>query len=438
MTPNPSLESRLLLLEEDLDIVLSGLAKFKEDLESLGKVGLDRDRLSSDLSNKVVGLQNEIQSLRSSAPPASPSETWILYADLRDRSDQIYREFLEIVCGVAILARQIDQKICMIAQELVRCALTPPSLTILAARDGHSSNTARLMRIRFSDRAVWTLPLAAHQFAYLLIKDFKEFKQFAADQARRGVPPQEQPAALKLLPSETLARARTAEDERNRWEQLIADCIAIYIVGPCYAASAIVFRFSPVPGFTEKGGEAHDIDRAYVCLEMLRNLNSKSRAGNPYTEFIGWLEGLWQEMLSGTESSYVITEEKKTEFNEFVSNLYEILEYNLPAARYPPVKDKSFMEGGGWSVAQEWARNWYEASQAADARLEVPAGIGPSTRVRDALNAAWLCRFRLPAKAAQVSQVARDVCDAIIAARYQPQDQNLSTAPAPGPMSKTR
>jgi hypothetical protein len=438
MIPYPALDSRLSALEEDLNIVLSGLEKVDRDLRDLGTGGFNERSLREILVNNIRILTKRIRDLRQAPAAKSITELWIQYGDLRDQSDQVYREFLEIVGGVAIRTREIDEKICLIAQELVRgAAVDPPRLTILATGDGIASKGARLMRIRFSDRAVWTLPLAAHQFAHLLIEDCDEFYQFIKNKAEAEVPPTlpvgtQAAADSELQVKSAMLRRKHVEAAASRWKKLIADGIAIYIVGPCYAASALVFRLNPVAGLSDGDGQAGDIERAYVCLEMLRKLDEP--AGGAYQDFIDWLERLWEKMLEDAGSSKILDAARKTLLNQFVGDLYNSLGENFPAAQYPWTTDKDLPEMGGWSVANQWAQGWRQGLAAASGRLMVPKDVSGSSKVRDALNAAWICRSIFdPGKFPVLTQVVRETCDKIISERFRSPDEQVAAAAGQGP-----
>jgi hypothetical protein len=440
MTQYPTLQIRLNMLDEDLRTVLSGLDKLDRDLKDLGTGGLSQRGVRTLLVNKVKIIANKIKSLRQHLSDQPILDTWIQYGDLRDQSDQLYREFLEIVGGVAIRQREIDEKICLIAQELVRGAVVdPPSLTILTTADNYVPNLARLMRIRFSDRAVWTLPLTAHQFAHVLIEDYEEFKEVAKAKAKEEVAAASPESAATDADAEVqrkkvVIRRKLLEAAASRWEQLIADCIALYIVGPCYAGSALLFRFSPVAGLPEQDSQAPDIERAHVCLQMLRNLNANANVKNPYLEFIEWLEALWNQLLVDAGSANVLTAERKAVLDNFVKQLYKVLDQNLPAAQYPAYKDKFSEELGGWSVAAEWVRDWEVAKTNNPAEImQVPQKVDASSKVRDALNAAWLYRSKVDETVVpELTNVVRQMCDTIIKQLYKPEEASL-TAVASGP-----
>jgi hypothetical protein len=434
MSASPALDVRLNMLDEDLSGVLAGLQKLEADLTDLGTA----ERVNMLLLRTVTVLQRKIITLRTDVKEKPLATKWIEYGCLRETGDQVYREFLEIVGGVAIRKREIDEKICLVAQELVRGALDPPSMTIVVLGNSRVPNLSRLMRIRFSDRTVWTLPLTAHQFAHLMLEDHKDdLKDFILRKAEAEVGPASPDTALAAADPESrrrqIARNKSLEAVRIRWEQMIADCIAVFIVGPCYAGSAVMFQFSPVATSAETEGWTHDIERAHVCLEMLRALD-KQADDSPYGEFIQWLEQLWAQMLADAGNPEALTASRKTELNSFVEEVYQILDQNLPYAQYPIYAGPNLLNLGGWTIATQWARAWMQQAKGGGASgMQIPTDLGKSSKVGDALNAAWLCRSKLSiaGDVRELTQLVRNVCDKIITEVHKPTDPG--SVPPQGP-----
>src|SRR5262249_13047887 len=69
-----------------------------------------------------------------------------------------------------------DAQICQMADELVRnCAQGTNStrflLSIPATADTLGLTLVRLIRLRFSDWTIWTLPFAAHELGHIVLKE---------------------------------------------------------------------------------------------------------------------------------------------------------------------------------------------------------------------------------------------------------------------------
>jgi hypothetical protein len=445
MNPDATLENRLITLEEDLSTVLSGLEKLQSDLEGIGADGSSDEGVRRDLRAKVKTFQTTIGKLRTNLSATPGGDAWVQYGKLRDQGNQLYGEFLDIVGGVVIRSREIDEKICLIAEGLVRPAGHPPSLTILASRDSYVPNLARLMRVRVSDRTIWCLPLTAHQFARVLIKDYEDLGDFARKQAEAEVAkdfpellaPNPDPAVQKRNPAR---RKKLENAAASRWEQLIADCLALNIVGPCYAASALLCRLSPVAGLPDDETQAEDIERAFICLEMLRKMDAGAiDTVNPYTEFISWLDKLWTQTLTDAGSSNALSPETQAVLTAFVKGLYDLMDQVLPGVQYPAVEDQYAPDLGGWHVATQWYKMWCLArTRKPPVPLELPKTITSASKVRDALNAGWLYRSTFDAGMQEVTKIMRDLCDAILAKWSKREGPGSVSAAAQGPKSETR
>jgi hypothetical protein len=66
---------------------------------------------------------------------------------------------------------------------------------------------------------------------------------------------------------------------------------------------------------------------------------------------------------------------------------------------------------GGWLMAERWARGWLEGL----ADPEAPAVEIPSrSRIRDLLNAAWICRIAAPTKIDAIVELTEDTCSELL------------------------
>src|SRR6185503_8084314 len=90
-----------------------------------------------------------------------------------EESQEVFCECLEYIGGLALRDRGFDQRICDIGDHLiVSCAkdwnnLKWQSLTILAAQERLGQTMARIIRLRFPEWTIWTLPFTAREFAHV-------------------------------------------------------------------------------------------------------------------------------------------------------------------------------------------------------------------------------------------------------------------------------
>ena len=427
MTPTGQnlLRSRLQLLREDVEALLEGLSKIASEVLTYGG---PRVQSHVELRNRAVAHLNAI----TKALTASPSQqAWTEYNRIRDEVTQVNQEVLEIVAGLAIHRENVDAKICWVVRRFLEdISGASLGLTVFTARDLNFPTLARLTRVRFPVKSIWTLPLAAHQFANLQIKDQAALEAYASDAARREAQNSQLPASGNAAQNEILRR-KSESKAYSRWIQLMSDCLAVFFTGPCYAASAILMRLSPLGVELEDDSQASDIDRAYAILAMLRRMDAPIDGDDPpYTEFIDWLEARWKGMLTAA-GSVGPAPDRAAELDSFVSGLARLADQEVAYAKYP-LMPLPYVNSGSWSSAQIWAQDWI-SSVKANSPLTTP-DVSVSGTVRDAFNAGWLVYSKIPGQPGEVNALAAAVkatCDRIVAPYLSP-PQTMQPPGKPG------
>lgn len=392
-----------------------------------------------------VGLEEVHNKLKRSAGKTDEdaaqdlTEAWQLYSFIQNQCEEVFEECLEFIGGLAFRDRGFDRRICQVADELIRtCAfdsnVTWMSLTVLTLQVRLGQTLARIIRLRFPEWTIWTLSFTAHEFAYVVIKSttlhllVQEYvKKFAA-----------QSADLKrLLADETLdynAKKLAEELCKQRIEgyiqKLVADAFATYTMGPAYALAALLLRFNPsTESISEESNHPTDIKRAEVVLSVLKRMNDEAIKPKPYDDVIEYLEKEWKAVLSRTATRNASTMQPMTATqsiatstgNNWLENLIDVeklvehlfREFSLElrtSALYPPKGDN------GWLKAQEWADQFqkYTQNTSGDA-LSAFIKITRASKLRDALNAAWLNRvFNDPQSLNLITDAALQLCSAII------------------------
>ena len=136
-------------------------------------------------------------------------------------------------------------------------------------------------------------------------------------------------------------------------------------------------------------------------------------------------------MVQGVGTSEGLEDAEVTRLDELAGNLNEGFKGKLRySAKFP---------SQGWVEAKKWG-----GSLETDLKREAPMTIKqediPSTsRLRDALNAAWYCRLQRhkldrPEEVAMIAEAAHDLCDDILKARREAKrrDSGLSISlPSP-------
>lgn len=404
------LNARLDLLDQNLNIAIETTKILADDLEKLGLSSEMRNLLAGRFEGfglkkrKRVDAIRKMLALPGNTQAAPSSNPWLEYVELCDETSQVYVEFLEAILGVAIRIKRLDQEICVIADELIRGMRGPyvqtSTLTIPASREAYSRTLASLVRLKFPEWTLWSLPLIAHEFGYVVIQEVEELSDFVDTLVKRQFPSR----GKKKSPAQTL-------QAQSRARQLLADASAVYTIGPCYPCSLITLRLNPIPCQVECG-RAPDAERAVFVLEILRQMDSP-KSQRSYGTLITTLETHWAAMIEHSGALALTTEAVK-ELKDLAAIVKDKFDEGLAGTSYPLASSRLRT---GWNIAQLWSEAWNETS-IKNGRLVIPDSFTDTTKVHDALNAAWDYRLTYePKNLMEIERVAIDLCKAIIAKR---------------------
>jgi hypothetical protein len=379
------------------DEVWLGLAK---------TIGLEARQQVGTIDALQRGLRNAERQEEETRETAL-AKTWEGYSQLHLKSQELFGEFLEFIGGLAFRSRELDERICNVADELIqncsRDTIGDPwqSVTVPAREEAVSKTLAAIIRLRFPERTIWTVPFAAHEFGHVLMEECDPLKKIIDEYAPVWRDLRVRFGGSGRIMSKARARAYLGE--------LLADAFATYYMGPAYPAAAIHLRFDPTTALREDEEHPSDLRRAYVILSMLEQMNKKLGL-LPYREILNRLRSDWAALCRRNghpklESSH------ETRLDDLVATAYGTFGTALlPAAEYP-------LSGySGWSVASGWQARWQQEAEA-NGPLSLPDGVTKTSRLRDALNAAWVFRIMHPAEVRDVTDVALRLCEEIIQAR---------------------
>lgn len=411
---DPVLMSRIEALRNRLDVVSANLdsaawqrkpAGATTRAELLGASALWTG-LESTLNKPIRNLQLDLDDVEDGLCAAAQDDqaaaaaAWQRYTEILGHSQEILRECLEIIGTLAIREKDMDHQILYVADELVLDCLTSSTgdpyyyLLVHGLSDTFSKTRARIIRLRFPEWTLWDLPLAAHELGHVVIGAIlaKEKENEASLRLltpflhkQRDLLVAQDVALLDLhrAPGGALEAERYAE---GRVRVLLADAFATYTIGPAYACSAIMLRLSPA--VAAQRDTPSDAQRAQVVLSMLRWMNAHAPGiSRPYTDIIGKLEANWATTLGrgradgspGEDEPYL--DRLAGMFAEMCPRILNV------TAMYPHAARNE-----GFARAREWAGAWLEQWQEGR-ELDLPRER--AGKLRDVLNATWLCRLSL-------------------------------------------
>jgi hypothetical protein len=398
-------------------------------------------------ANQLKGRLNSIRDLLREVETGTPGadgnaglkDAWAEYGTVLEASQEMFDEFLEFIGGLAF--REQTEKafgdhgergsIFRVADDLVRtCSdetiAEPPwrSITVLAPQETVKATLARIVRLRFPDLSIWTLPAVIHEFGHGVMES-EGFADFVVDQARQWSKGRARPGRSKGLDSRT-AQLHGAE--------FGADAFATYYLGPAYACASIHLKLDLLGRSDGRTEAPSGSARAHVILSMLDDMDraSPNRAG-VFDEVLDKLREDWERASASAEVE-TLTPDETARIGGFVTGVRELLRnYLMPSAPYP-VGDP------GWLAAEKWLRHWEAEGQ--DEVMTTPTeGVSKLSTLRDALNAAWAFRLfhedETPVPCIHVKMAQRkalELCDLIIEKQNEkPSDETLGRSGRGGP-----
>ncbi|GAB4257160.1 MAG: hypothetical protein Kow0092_03840 [Deferrisomatales bacterium] len=344
---------------------------------------------------------------------ATLRRAWTRYNLLYQGTQETFEECLTFMGGLAFRDQGLDQSICEIADELIRCCADDStgdpwrSLTVPAPRETVTKTLAKIIRLRFQEWTLWTLPFTAHEFGHVVVEEK------ADDEDLRGFL-EEQVGLLEALES---GDAGSEGERRERAEahvkEFLADAFATYTMGPAYPCAGILLRFDPSAPEGRDPRQPHSGKRARVALEMLRAMDAQAGT-SPYAAVIGILEKRWEDALGRMGSAAALPSAYLQWLEGFVARISDVFYLVIrPSARYPYTGDR------GWLVADQWHRTWRRQLEDGE---ELYVDATAQDKLCDVLNAAWLCRLFKPpgARDREIERAAYDLCKRIIDRRRRP------------------
>jgi hypothetical protein len=386
----------------------------REVLEEFGKA----------IRRQVIAQLKSLEEIRNSLK-AKPKErvaaeqvlekAWKDYTRVYEKSQEIFRECLEFLGGLAFRDQKWDESICQVADELIgTCAQASgqrTSLTIPASQEALTKTLGRIIRVRFPEWTIWTLPFTAHEYGHVVKDEVQELKSFVEGEAARWIE-EEDKQTLKGAKRDELAGQRALKRYQYHIEELLADAFATYTMGPAYAHAAILLRFNPAGASGQGDEQPGDVKRAYVIFSTLKKMSDELKGiviSGPYSKIIKDMEGQWKAALLGAQSPSKLEAAEGKRLTHLVDRIWDkFYEEFLPTAKYPH---------NGWQLALEWSQNWERQLRGAD-ELSIPE-VPSTSKVRDVLNAAWLCRTNNVDAIKRITTAAFRLCESIIRKRLE-------------------
>jgi len=305
------------------------------------------------------------------------AEAWERYAEVQARCREFFGDFLMFFGGLAFrsirvagledrIYRQAEALVTECAEEVtggLRPAILPAVLETMVRSE------ARVIGLRLPEWTIWSLPLVIHELGHVLPKRINALKEFV-DNKLVGIP-----------------------DEWDKWRkesylyEIMADVFATRLMGPAYPCALLMLGLDPLDAYTETIIRPAAAARAYVVLRSMELMDDPEAVPPlPYGDIMKILRSHWDELLKRVGGTGQVD---AAYLDNLVSDLFSLLSTMaiLPLLYTCAEVDR------GLKAAQRWAWRWNDEWKKG---LQVPPDLTATNWVRDALNAAWLCRIDHP------------------------------------------
>jgi hypothetical protein len=268
----------------------------------------------AEIETRVRRIRDDVQDILDDNYEAP--EAWKKYREALRDSREVFQECLDFLSGLAFRQQKLDEQVLALADELVKdCSRKvpygygPPMWTGPTSQDVLRMTFGRIIRVRFPEWTVWTLPYVAHEYGHIVSEI--AYSTLARDQrGELGPSPIKQllEQQISLLISEDAwVRGPSSPEEQKAEakklvEELFCDILAVYVHGPAYACAVLYLHLLPkllpvptgVAGMRAPCGST-EAKRALVILYTLETTTAKSYSGR-LKQLIEKLRACWDQV----------------------------------------------------------------------------------------------------------------------------------------------
>jgi hypothetical protein len=350
--------------------------------QTLEELECARERLKSDSMpsrfRKRIGrdfweeLDACALSLRELCPnPSAPSQTplsvlWSAFEAHREKAEGLVRECMSLIQGAIARDRKVDNGLCDIADTLVEELEDVASFgwrRFTLPADGESlTHVGQVIRVRFPAQAIWSIPVAAHEFGH-----------FAG--RKMTTPDQDGDSAIFATFLREVAERQGSDLEvvqRSHYREFFADLFATYVLGPAFVCTCLLLRFDPCKANVSTPTHPSDGRRAHAMISLIKRMSIRS--GVTFSGVPDLVEQRWLE--SRRDAGQPADSDEQTARKQL-----DVLALKMDARLH------------GSNPALEYT-TWTRAQELCAALVRAEPATSPSTRVTDLLNAAWLARLQ--------------------------------------------
>jgi hypothetical protein len=312
--------------------------------------------------------------------PVRPS-AWGRLRGVAEALDLIGRELLEVLGGVLIRDEGLDREdpghglppgpaIGALADRILRDYAGRTGVNwdgrVIFGRDPFLETMTDVIRLRFPDWSLWSLPLLGHEFGHLVAAATPGFAALREREAAHW--------------AETGAEASLQRE--RQLDECFADVFAAYSCGPAFACAVILLHLSPPEANLPRGAHPSHLERAELVLEVLRLMSDAAQTGRhrrgAYEDVIEILRDSWLRALNAAGAASA-EDGAMRQARRRARELFRSIDrhYRL-GPRYLPER---------WRTAKELAQSLAQGA------LPAAPGHGPLEDCMDLVNALWWLRL---------------------------------------------
>lgn len=366
MNEGHALLARIHNLERDLDRAFKPFGG-KEEL---------RAQFDRYFSGQRIALARLKQELKES-PPKPTVEAWGEFKKINDGCGKLFAECLSYLAGVEVRRAGLDDGVGMLADAFLddlsaRTGISWGGVSLLGSETSYN-RIVEIVRLRFPEFSVWSLPAAAHEFGHMVARKLKAATVLRDD--------------ILTTPFQDFAEEAGGGLEVSFLHELFADVFATYATGPAFLCRSVLLSFDPRRAYQH--GKDHPM--AAMRVELMRRTLEWMAEGwlGTAVSRVTEIDTAWTRALesAGVPSSLAerLDDTEMETLEAWWRGIVGLLEANLPqSARYR-----------GWLAAQRLWQALEDTDRSGGLFGEIDDPPADVTQA-DVLNAAWLFRLNYP------------------------------------------
>jgi hypothetical protein len=364
MRPHDAIEAQIELLREEL-------IRCRKTIDSTGIDAKFRGRVAARFDKEVTRLEASNAALKAKVTSGQPlNACWRELRKVQRDSSRVFDECLAFIQGALARKAELDGGICALTDDLLDDLAHLSDVlwgrfTLLATSEFYRE-TAEIIRVRFPEVSLWSIPLAAHEFGHYVGPELRE------SQDGVGIYP------FKVL-LETSDKTRQAPLHTQQWYHLqehFSDLFATYTLGPAYAAAFILLRMNPSEANTATLTHPSGSRRVHGILWTLEKVDelAPSPMQRAFRDVTPLLRDVWQQSLRQVGAPETLAPAEGALVAQQMNELFGLLVNAMP--------QRVALGRGDWLRVEQLAADL------------APATLPEQLTRRDVLNAAWLSRLR--------------------------------------------